>query len=472
MIGAVFVTDTQVRTGITVPILYALPALLAALYLDRRDLIIVVTACAILAAAELPISSGGVTEASLINRALVVIVVVMIAPLGLRFKEALRRLEVSEKAALLEKERLDRVIDRLPVGVVFAEAPNGQIVMANKKMAEIHRQPVLYSRSIEDYAAWNTLRSSGDPYAPLDLPLARAIAFGETVDREQMRIVRGDGTEAIVLVSSAPIIGPNGEIAGAVAVESDITKEKEAEKKMSRLVRELKRSNAELQQFAYIASHDLQEPLRMVTSFLTLLKNRYGDSLDDQATLYIDYAVNGADKMRSLISDLLTYSRVESRARSFSRVDLNEVFSGVVHQLEPLIEERSAEIIKGPLPTIMADRNQMTALLQNLIVNGIKFNKSYRPKVEVTSERGREEDIVQVRDNGIGISPEYFPKLFQMFERLNPQAEYPGTGIGLAIVKKIVDRHGGRVWVESEEGKGSSFFFSIPREGSVVEENK
>jgi signal transduction histidine kinase len=244
---------------------------------------------------------------------------------------------------------------------------------------------------------------------------------------------------------------------------------------------ELVRSNAELERFAYVASHDLQEPLRMITSYVRLLAQEYEDRLDTDAQRYIIYVVDGANRMKVLIDDLLAFSRVGSQGKPFEPTDCDEVVEQVTSDLAEAIRESRGEVTWESLPTIMADATQLAQLLQNLIGNGIKFRGEVPPHVHVGAEltncgagpgeaqvEFREEWRFSVRDNGIGIAPRHHERVFQMFERLHHRSEYPGTGIGLATCKKIVERHGGRIWVESELGTGSTFYFTIPvREDSL-----
>jgi len=246
------------------------------------------------------------------------------------------------------------------------------------------------------------------------------------------------------------------------AVLRDVTERVQAEEALARQAEELARSNSELEQFAYVASHDLQEPLRMVASYTQLLARRYGDRLDDDAHEFIGYAVDGVRRMQSLISDLLAYSRVGSRGGTRERTDLDAVFAQTLDALGPAIDESAATVIRGPLPTVMADPVQIGQVLQNLVANALKFRGEASPRVEVTAQRGRGEWVISVRDNGIGIAPEYARRIFVIFQRLHTRAEYPGTGIGLAICKKIVERHGGRIWVTSQPGRGSTFSFTLP----------
>ena len=231
------------------------------------------------------------------------------------------------------------------------------------------------------------------------------------------------------------------------------------------LVSNLKRSNAELERFAYVASHDLQEPLRMVTSYLQLLERRYKDRLDGDALEFINYAVDGSNRMKTLISDLLAYSRVGTRGKEFALTDCEEILGRVLGNLQISLEENRAKVTHDPLPKLMADDVQLESLFQNLIGNAVKFHGKKPPKIHVGVKKDEKDWIFSVSDNGIGIDPQYFERIFIIFQRLHNREEYPGTGIGLAISKRIVERHGGRIWIESQPEKGSTFFFTLPNRG-------
>jgi PAS domain S-box-containing protein len=249
---------------------------------------------------------------------------------------------------------------------------------------------------------------------------------------------------------------------------SDITERKQLEEHLVQQAEELRRSNAELEQFAYVASHDLQEPLRMVTSYVQLLQRRYQGQLDAKADVFIGYAVDGAARMQTLIQDLLAYSRVSRANGAVTPIDCTGVLAQVQANLSTTIAEAGATVTADALPTLLADPGQIGQLFQNLISNAIKFHGVEPPHIQISATHQGAEWLFAVRDNGIGIDPQYAERIFEIFQRLHTRAEYPGTGIGLAICKKIVERHGGRIWLESQLGTGTTFYFTIP----IVDEGR
>ncbi len=240
-------------------------------------------------------------------------------------------------------------------------------------------------------------------------------------------------------------------------------KVKERTIELENIATELSRSNHDLEQFAYVASHDLQEPLRMVASFTQLLEKRYSNKLDDKAHQYIQFAVDGAQRMQALINDLLVYSRVGTQAREFEVVDVNSILENVLKNLSTIIENSNATIQIGEMPLIYAEKQQIGQVFQNLISNAIKFHGDSDPVVEISATQVEEEWVFRVKDNGIGIDQQFFDRIFVVFQRLHNRETYSGTGIGLAIVKKIVERHEGKIGIESEIGQGSTFIFTIPK---------
>jgi light-regulated signal transduction histidine kinase (bacteriophytochrome) len=229
----------------------------------------------------------------------------------------------------------------------------------------------------------------------------------------------------------------------------------------------LARSNAELEQFAYVASHDLQEPLRMVSSYVQLFEKRYAGRVDDQAKKYIDYAVEGAKRMQALIGGLLEFSRVGRIDEPFGAVDTSAALDQALLNLRSAIEESRGTVTRGPLPKVTGHSGRLAQVFQNLLGNAIKFRRpGEAPAIHVSAVPRRAEWHFSVRDNGIGIDPQYLERIFVIFQRLHTRAEYPGTGIGLSICKKVIERHGGRIWVESQLGAGANFQFTLPRDGS------
>jgi light-regulated signal transduction histidine kinase (bacteriophytochrome) len=245
----------------------------------------------------------------------------------------------------------------------------------------------------------------------------------------------------------------------------DITARRRADEALEEKVKELARSNAELALFTYIASHDLREPLRTVGSNLQLLRRHLGKELDADARTQFDFALGGVRRMQALIDDLLLYSRVGTEGRAFTEVDSREVVDEAVQALAAAIAEAGIQVRVGSLPVVRADRSQLVQLFQNLISNSVKFRTADGPRVDVSAERAEGEWVFTVLDNGIGIDARYAEHVFTIFQRLHSQEEYPGTGIGLAVCRKIVERHGGRIWVESGRNGGSAFRFTIPARG-------
>ncbi len=271
---------------------------------------------------------------------------------------------------------------------------------------------------------------------------------------------RKDGSDFPVEISLSPLQTSTGQL--VTAVVRDITERQQARKDLEQHAQDLERSNAELEQFAYVASHDLQEPLRMVASYAQLLERRYRDKLDVDAEEFIDYIVDGASRMQNLINDLLAFSRVGTRGNVLEPTDANNAVMRAINNLQIAIEESDATITHDDLPAVIADSMQLVQLFQNLISNALKFHGDLAPVVHISARHDGDNVVFAVVDQGIGIEPQYAERIFQLFQRLHGKKEYPGTGIGLAICKKIVERANGQIWLESEIDKGSSFYFTLP----------
>lgn len=300
---------------------------------------------------------------------------------------------------------------------------------------------------------------------PDDLPaitsgLARMTVTNPIVLIEN-RVIDAEGRVRWMEFVNRGFFDSNGALLEIQAVARDVTERKQAESDLQEALSEVRRSNADLEQFAYVASHDLQEPLRAVAGCVQILRKRYAGHLDPSANELIDHAVSGAKRMQSLIHDLLDYSRVATRKVELRKTDSGAALKQALNALTGAVEEAGATITNDPLPIVESNDTQLTQLFQNLIGNAIKYRSDSPPVIHVSAKWVGEWEF-SVRDNGIGIAPEYFERVFAIFQRLHTRAEYPGTGIGLAICKKIIERHGGRIWLESEPGAGTTFFFTIP----------
>jgi light-regulated signal transduction histidine kinase (bacteriophytochrome) len=287
--------------------------------------------------------------------------------------------------------------------------------------------------------------------------------------KEEYRFKRKSGDYAYVIDKGYIVRNEEGKAVRVIGATTDITERKNYEKSLIEINERLEKqthklsiSNTELEQFAYVASHDLQEPLRMISGFLTQLEKKYGDKLDEKANQYIFYAVDGARRMRQIILDLLDFSRVGKEDEEIEKIDLNKLVEEVCFLNRRKIEELHAKIEFKNLPTILEHPSPMTQLFQNLISNALKYSRAETtPKVVIKGRELKTEWQFSVEDNGIGIEEKYFDKIFNIFQRLHNKSEYSGTGMGLAIVKKIIESQNGKIWLESEKGKGSTFYFTI-----------
>jgi PAS domain S-box-containing protein len=337
---------------------------------------------------------------------------------------------------------------------------DGRFVRVNRSLCEIlgYREKELLGRHVKDV-------SHPEDRDVTDADLARIRAGELDQARFEKRYLRRDGSVVWCDLAIALVRDVFGMPLYEIAVFDDITERKKSEAALQAAHEELKRSNAELEQFAYVASHDLQEPLRMVASYTQLLGRRYQAKLDQDAREFMSYIVDGATRMKQLIEDLLAYSRVGTKGQDFKPVALEAPLRRALFNLRAGIEEAGAAVTYDPLPTVQGDEVQLGQLLQNLVGNALKFRSNSVPRIHIGVSEKDSEYQIEVRDNGIGIEPQYFERIFMVFQRLHNKGEYPGTGIGLAICKKVVERHGGRIWVESRAGEGSSFYFTLIKRG-------
>ena len=321
----------------------------------------------------------------------------------------------------------------------------------------------LWERSCE--SLYHSPQSFLDAVHPEDRTILLGIielhSQGKPYEIEYRIVQRGD-TVRWVHERGFPVHDEQGHLRAMTGVVSDITERKKAEEELKRLSDELARSNADLQQFAYVASHDLQEPLRVISGFVKLLAKSYKGKLDDKAEEFIAHTIDGAQRMEMLIRDLLEYSKVQLKGMVLKPTDCNLLVEESLKNLHTAIAESGAMVTYGSLPTVMADASQLSRVFQNLIGNALKFRGEDVPKVHISAEKKENEWFFSVRDNGMGINPNQAERIFLIFQRLHTEEEYSGTGLGLSICKRIVERHGGRIWVESEPGKGSTFFFTLP----------
>ncbi|RPH96610.1 PAS domain S-box protein [candidate division KSB1 bacterium] len=365
----------------------------------------------------------------------------------------------AEDVVRRERDRAQMYLDLVDV-IMVALNNRGEVTLINKTGCRIlgcEENDLMGSNWFETALPESTRQTTSDVFQRLMKGEIEPVRFYENP------VITKSGEERMIEWHNAIIYDEFGHIMGTLSSGADITERKRAEEELAARAAELERSNAELERFAYVASHDLQEPLRMMASYAQLLDQRYRGRLDNDADDFIGFITSGAERMRQLIHDLLTFSRVDTRGKPFEPVDCEKVLQEVLHNLQVAVEESGITITHDPLPTIAADDTQMTQLFQNLISNAVKFRSPESPRVHITASDDEHHWEFAVQDNGIGIESKYFERIFIIFQRLHGQKDHPGTGIGLAICRKIVERHGGRIWVESKPGLGSTFHFTLPK---------
>jgi PAS domain S-box-containing protein len=377
-----------------------------------------------------------------------------------------------EPAALLEDARDDlgkhgqealrhsealyhSLVESLPIGV-FRKDMEGRFTFCNQRFCDGLGRPSDQVLGKTDHDFFPP--ELADKYAADDRRVCETGEIFEDVEGHQ----KPDGQRLFVHVLKVPIYDFRGRLVETQGMFWDVTARVLAEEGLKRVARELARSNEELRQFASVVSHDLHEPLRAITSFCKLLESRYRGALDATAAEHIAFIVDGAARMQELLEDLLEYTRVGTRGKEMHPTDCTTVLDRALANLRIAVQESGATVAHEPLPTVLGDPPQLVQLLQNLIANAVKFRDERAPHIHVSAERWGACWLFSVKDNGIGIDARDAERIFVIFQRLHPREEYEGTGIGLAVCKKIVERHGGRLWVESRLGEGSNFRFTLP----------
>lgn len=363
-----------------------------------------------------------------------------------------------DQSATARDDLFQSLLESAPDAVVIVD-DQGRIEIVNRQTEVLFGYPrhELVGHPIEilmptRFRGTHTHVRAGYTRAPRTRPMGQGL---------ELYGLRADGSEFPVEISLSPMHSNTGLL--VISIIRDISSRKQSEERLKAVAADLARSNAELEQFAYVASHDLQEPLRMVASYTQLLARRYAGKLDQDADEFIGFAVDGARRMQELINDLLAYSRAGTRPLQLDAVDVNRMVDQIVADFGVAIADSDAHVTHDVLPTVQADATQLRQVFQNLIANGLKFHRpEAAPRVHVSSRREDDAWVFGIEDNGIGIEPQYMERIFALFQRLHTRAEYPGTGIGLAICKRIVERHGGRIWLESEYGHGTTFWFTLP----------
>jgi PAS domain S-box-containing protein len=460
LMGAIFVLDLYTKTGVAIGMLYVSAIMLSPWLPHAKSPFMVAGSCTVLAIIGVIYSPGvnvvhsGSTIAAnaVVNRLLSLFMIWATALLTYQYRQGA---EVRLRLGSIVESTHDAII---------GQTLKGQVTSWNNGAEQMFG----YSPQ-ESIGQYMTFLFPPDRI-PEEKDILEKLHSGQQIKNFETIRRRKDGQEIPVSLTISPIIDRWGNVIGASKIARDISQQKKLEHilaiqnlTLASHAASLKQSNEDLEQFAYIASHDLQEPLRTIHGFTQLLAERYKDKLDDQGQEFIGFVTDGANRMQTLIQDLLKYSRIQAQELNPAPVNSEDVLKEILVHLHMVIEDQQASITHDPLPIIQIDRSHFQHLLQNLITNAIKFHGPKPPHIHVSAQERSDEWYFSVEDNGIGVGSEYFERIFLPFKRLHTREEYQGTGIGLAICKKIVDRRGGRIWVESESGIGAKFSFTLPK---------
>jgi PAS domain S-box-containing protein len=374
--------------------------------------------------------------------------------------------EAQMKTEMIAWDRLaeiDGIYDSSPIGLCTLDK-DLRYIRINENLAEINGIPAIKHIGKTPREIIPSLAEKIESMAKQTLKTGKPIMSREIdgVTPAKPRVLR------TWIFQSVPFKDISGDIIGISFSVLEITEMKKVQQEIADTVKKLELSNDELQRFAYVVSHDFKEPLRMVSSFSQLIQSRYLGKLDKEADEFIDFIVEGSRRMEILLDDLLSYSRITSAEGKYKEINLNSIIEECMFNLKLAIEENNAEITWDHLPAVFVNKTQMIHVFQNLIANAIKFRSSDTPKIHISTQIEENQWILGVSDNGIGIDPQYNERIFEVFQRLHRRDEYEGTGMGLFLTKKILERHNGHIWVESELGNGSTFYFTLPIENPVA----
>jgi PAS domain S-box-containing protein len=448
----IFLLDLSLRLGIIIWILYLIPIASGHLMLNERNNFLLIGFYSVLMVIASIFSPPGIpVEYAIFNRTMGVVVFLFIHYLLSHYKKTQKSLDEINK-------RFNLAVESANTGVWDYDIKNNLIIW-DKIMLRIYGiDKNSYNQSFD---SWKNVIDPIDSERTVKV-FQKAIE-GSGDYQDVYSIIRGDGEKRYIRTYGRIEKDNEGRAIKAVGINIDITDQKKAEDTLLNLNDELSRSNKELENFAYIASHDLQEPLRMISSFSQLLEKKYSDKLDQEAHEFIKFVVDGANHMQLLINDLLEYSRITTQVGICKTIDANIPVKRAIDNLQLKIENCNAVVKVSDLPVVSGDELHLIRLFQNLIDNALKFTGTGNPTIEINCKPDFNAWLFSVKDDGIGIDPKNQEKIFEIFQRLNSRDKYPGTGIGLAICKRIVEQHGGKLWLESEPGKGTTFFFTIKK---------